>query len=322
MGLAACGLVELVGALCGEGSAVDAGGGAGGGEGVVGEAFPELSDALGGALLAHADDALAGVHVTIPEHEVAMGVVGIAALVVEGGEPRGLPAGQLLGEAADQFDPPLGVEFAGQGEHDLVDNAGVLAVGPLLTVHPGAGAPDPARAGHGHVLAHDLGAGALAGDVLHVGAGGAGAVGGASDGGVVEREHPDRSPAPIPASRGASRTPSRRASHEPPEDARPHIWVWLRQTRASEPPRDGLRGGAREGPRGRVRRPIAAPCAAVSRRRSAGRIAAARGAARPPSSPPRGGGRAGAAKASAAVIPMPSQERALDENVYSSSIHS
>ena len=169
-------------------------------------------------LLAHADDALAGVHVAVAQDEVAMGVVLILALVVEGGEPGGPPAGQLLGEAADQLDAPLGIELAGQGEHDLVDDAGVLAVGLLLAVHPSAGAPDLTRAGHGHVLAHDLGAGALAGDVLHVGAGGAGAVGGASDGGVVEREHPGRSPAPIPASRGASRTPSRRASHEPPED--------------------------------------------------------------------------------------------------------
>ena len=175
-------------ALGQEGPAVDARRGALGLEGGVGGPLPGEADAIDGAALAHADHPLAGLHTPIPDQEVAVRVVGVACEVVEGGEVGdGHPAREVADEGADEFDAGGGIELDGQGEHDAIGDAGVLAVPCLGLVEPGAGlAALRADRGRGHVLGDHGAAGGDPRDVGDVGPGGAGPVGRAADGAEAE----------------------------------------------------------------------------------------------------------------------------------------
>jgi hypothetical protein len=90
-----------------------------------------------------------------------MRVVCVVARLVDGGEPCGAVLGDASGKASHQRLPLPCVQLARQGEHELVDDAGVLAVGPLLPIQP---CPRRVR-GLGHALGHEDGLGTFAGDV-------------------------------------------------------------------------------------------------------------------------------------------------------------
>ena len=127
--------------------------------------------------------ALAGLDIAVAEREVRMRVLRVLAHVMDGRDP-GHPAFRHLGgEGGDQVRALEHVKLAGQRHHDLVDEAGVLAGGLLLGVHPAHGGCRVS----GHVLGDDLGGGARAGDVFQVRGRRAGLMGGPADGLVIER---------------------------------------------------------------------------------------------------------------------------------------
>ena len=65
---------------------------------LVGELFPTLPQPRGAADLAGANDALAGLRIPVADDKVAMRILGVLALVMEGCEPGSAPLGDVLGE--------------------------------------------------------------------------------------------------------------------------------------------------------------------------------------------------------------------------------
>ena len=139
-------------------------------QGLVADLFPDLARPLCAALLAHADHpALPGGRITVPDHDmgVRIGLVLGSGLVVESREEGHSTApGQLLDEGADQLDPLCLVELDRQRDLQLVDDTGVLAVGQLLGIEPGARcAALRSGSGLGDVPGDDGTAGGGTGDV-------------------------------------------------------------------------------------------------------------------------------------------------------------
>lgn len=116
---------------------------------------------LAGSLARRAQDALARQVVAVADDEVRMGVMGIRSRLVDGRKPCRPTIGERFGELMDELAPLCGVQLARQGEHQLVDDAGVLAVAPLLRIEPSPRAVAVGR----HPRRHDDRRGRLAGDV-------------------------------------------------------------------------------------------------------------------------------------------------------------
>jgi hypothetical protein len=90
-----------------------------------------------------------------------MRVVPVVARLVDRRKPRRTVLRDLTGKASHQRLPLPCVQLARQGQHELVDDAGVLPVALLLPIQP---CPRRVR-GLGHALGHEDGLGAFAGDV-------------------------------------------------------------------------------------------------------------------------------------------------------------
>jgi len=120
-------------------------------------------------------------------------VVGVRTALVDRGEPCRPPVRDPLSEGCHQPSPLPGVHLAGQGDRDLVDHAGVLAVLPLLSVQPSAGR----IALVGHPAGQQVGAGLGAGDVADVRARRPGRVGGLAD--AAQMQAVDRHASSLPA---------------------------------------------------------------------------------------------------------------------------
>lgn len=95
---------------------------------LVSELLPALPQLLSAAFLAGANDPLAGPGVPVPKDKVRMRVSGVFSFIVERRKPGGPALGDVLGEVPDQFYSPGLAQLLWKGEHDLVDDAGVLAV--------------------------------------------------------------------------------------------------------------------------------------------------------------------------------------------------
>lgn len=95
----------------------------------VGVLLPKLTQTFGRAFFTHAEDTLAGFLIPVPDDQMTVRVLGVLALFVEGGKPRCPAFGDRLGIGADQRQPLLLVQLPREGQHDLIDDAGVLSVG-------------------------------------------------------------------------------------------------------------------------------------------------------------------------------------------------
>lgn len=102
----------------------------------VGRLLPQQPHPVARPLLGQHRHPPAGPRIAVTHDQVHMRVGGILPGLVDGGEPRRPPRRQPLGEAAHELAPLPPVELERQGDGQLVDDAGVLAVGPLLRVQP------------------------------------------------------------------------------------------------------------------------------------------------------------------------------------------
>jgi hypothetical protein len=98
--------------------------------------LPQIPDALASSLLGQQRHPLSGLGIAVPDDQVRMRVEGVPPGLVQRRQPRRPASRQSLGEAPHELGPPPPVEFARQGQHDLVDHPRVLAVVPLLPVQP------------------------------------------------------------------------------------------------------------------------------------------------------------------------------------------
>ena len=91
-------------------------------------------------LLREQGNALAGRHVPVTKDDMGVGVVGVLAPVMDGGQPRHPAAPDLPDKLPHEVGPLLRGKLKRQGHHDLVDDAGVFAVG---LSPPGQAMPGP-----------------------------------------------------------------------------------------------------------------------------------------------------------------------------------
>jgi hypothetical protein len=175
-------------------------------QGGVGGFLPQQPHPVASALLGQQRHPPAGVDVSVPDDQVGVRVRSIVPGLVDRRQPRRPARRQLLGKAAHQLGTLPSIKFAGQRQHDLVDDAGVLTVGLLLSVEPAAGGVSLDR----HSRAQQLGLHVRPGDVADVRSGGAGrmrAPADAADVQAVDRDPRPRSldpftaAAPVPAGR-------------------------------------------------------------------------------------------------------------------------
>lgn len=120
-------------------AAVDAGGLPGLRERGVAKLFPQRPQPLARALLGQQGDPFPGRGIAVPDDQVRMRVGRVPSRLVNGRDPRRLAERRLLPVVPHQLPPSGQIELARQGEGQLVDDAGVLAVGPFLRVQPSPG---------------------------------------------------------------------------------------------------------------------------------------------------------------------------------------
>lgn len=98
--------------------------------------FPKLPHSVNRALVGQLRHPLAGFRIAVADDQVRMRIVQIRSNLVKGGEPRRAALGERFRESLHQFLSRELVQFTRQGQHDPVDDAGVLAVGFFLRVQP------------------------------------------------------------------------------------------------------------------------------------------------------------------------------------------
>lgn len=96
-----------------------------------------------------------------------MGVVGVLALIVEGGEPRCPPLRDILRISTHQISPLLGVELARESQQNFVGNPRVFAVTVLASPHEIGRPTRPI----GHPGGFDVARGRRSGNVSNMGGG-------------------------------------------------------------------------------------------------------------------------------------------------------
>lgn len=126
--------------------------------------FPELPHPVNRALVGQLRHPLAGFRIAVADDQVRMRIVQIRSGLVKSGEPRSAALGKRFRESLHQFLPRELVQFTRQGQHDPVDDAGVLAVGFFLRVQPCPRRVSILR----HASGHDDRLGRLAGDVAEM----------------------------------------------------------------------------------------------------------------------------------------------------------
>jgi len=120
---------------------------------------------FGAAFLAHVQGALAGLNIAVADDDMGMGVFGVLSLGMDRGIPGAAVPGELPAEIPDQGAALFRGELLGQGDHQLVDDAGVLAVFKFLPLDPVHRLVPVGR----HMGCHHLGENRGAGDVINVG---------------------------------------------------------------------------------------------------------------------------------------------------------
>ena len=105
-------------------------------QGAITVPLPERPHTMDSALVREFGHTAACLRVAVPQDEMGVRVVRVRAGGVNGRQPGCPPGAHILGKRPDQALPPRAVQLARQGNDDLVDHAGVFAVGPFLCVQP------------------------------------------------------------------------------------------------------------------------------------------------------------------------------------------
>ena len=192
---------------------------------LVGDVLPQRPHPIAGALVGQLGDPLAGDAVPIAHHQVHMRIVLVLARLMNGGTPGRPALGQPFGKGRHQGPAFVRSELPGQGDRQLVDDPGVLAIGLLFPVQPGTGG----TAISGHALAEQIRLGIGPGDVANMRPRRPFRVGGLAD--AAEVEAVDRDASLLTTTAGP---PPGRAAHRsaptgqavPAAAARSGAWPW------------------------------------------------------------------------------------------------
>ena len=107
----------------------------------IGRPLPLLTNEINGLGVGKPDHNLAGFRVFIPNNEMSMMVplVGLLIRPVNSSQPAGPACRHTLGKATNKLNPLRVRQLMRQGQHDLRNNATVLAITGFLFVQPAPG---------------------------------------------------------------------------------------------------------------------------------------------------------------------------------------